>query len=177
MTATLTLTRATRETLPLVHALWTDAYRFMEANGIKQWVPEQVTLEAVTYAFERSEMFLVQCGRDVVGTFFLIRSDPIVWKGDDPPDAAYLHRLAVDRRRAGEGIGRRILESAESYLRERRIARFRLDCAGDNAKLNEFYRGAGFAYRGRTEGNGWSASLYEKVLISENTLKCGREVD
>jgi protein-tyrosine phosphatase len=154
-----------------------DAYRFMEANGIQQWIPAQLTLDAVAYAFERSEMFLVRSEGEVVGTFFLIRSDPILWKGEDPPDAAYLHRLAVDRRRAGEGIGRRILELAEAYVRESKIARLRLDCAGDNARLNEYYRRAGFVYRGRTEGDGWSASLYEKILDSEKSLKSGNEVD
>ncbi|WP_309122594.1 GNAT family N-acetyltransferase [Paenibacillus sp.] len=166
METNLTLDRANASSLLVVHALWEDAYRFLAANGIEQWRPEQVTLAAVTYAFERSEMFLVRDASEnvFVGTFFLLRSDPHVWKGDERTDAAYLHRLVVGRRYAGRGLGKQVLELAEAYMRNRGIACFRLDCMADNAKLNEFYRSAGFAYKGRTDGDGWSASLFEKEL-------------
>jgi hypothetical protein len=42
---------------------------------------------------------------------------------------------------------------------------FMKDCMADNPKLNAFYQGAGFVFKGKVNGNGWSAHLYEKELL------------
>ncbi|WP_274365560.1 GNAT family N-acetyltransferase [Paenibacillus thermotolerans] len=159
------LARAAEDDLERVHSLWADAFAFMQRNGINQWIAEQVTYDAVKYVFDLSEMFLVLDGEEAVGTFFLVDSDEALWGGETKPgEAGYLHRLVVDRRHAGRGIGARMLQLAEQYLAERGKGVFRLDCMADNPKLNEFYRSAGFTFIRRVDGDGWSANLYEKKV-------------
>ncbi len=40
----------------------------------------------------------------------------------------------------------------------------RLDCMAENPALNDYYRRAGFSYRGERRGDGWAASLYERPV-------------
>jgi ribosomal protein S18 acetylase RimI-like enzyme len=65
---------------------------------------------------------------------------------------------------SGLGLGNKLLDWAEKYIRDCGKSFFRLDCMADNEELNTFYIRAGFNYRGRVDGKGWSANLYEKEL-------------
>lgn len=75
-----------------------------------------------------------------------------VCSGDAPefvPPASepeiYLDAFVVDRRHAGQGIGRILLDHACSEAAERGIGLIRLDCwAGGNQELIQYYERAGF---------------------------------
>jgi len=163
------LIEATRDNIDEVHGLWTEAADWMKARGINQWIPEQLTREAVEYCYENSRMFLAKSDGETVGTFFIVWSDPYIWGELDNSCSGYLHRLVVPRRYAGTGLGIELLRLAEQYIRNSGKTHFRLDCMADNEKLNAFYRNAGFAFKGRVDGDGWSASLYEKSLVEAAT--------
>ena len=60
---------------------------------------------------------------------------------------------------------------AEDYIKNKGKAWLRLDCMADNPTLNEYYRNQGFISRGRYEGRGWSANLYEREIRNEDGTK------
>ncbi|RKP49952.1 GNAT family N-acetyltransferase [Cohnella endophytica] len=159
------LVQVTRETLPEVHAMWLEAADWMKSQGINQWIASQLTLEAVDYCYSIGYMFIAKSDGESIGTFFLVKAEPDLW-GDEgnQADCAYLHRLVVKRAYAGLGLGYRLLDLAAERLREQNLQVFRLDCMADSPKLNELYRKAGFTFRRRVDGDGWSANLYEKPL-------------
>lgn len=71
--------------------------------------------------------------------------DPELW-GAQPPDALYVHRMAVTRAHAGRGIGALLLDFAADYTA--RIGRpwLRLDCNKSNMRLQAYYVENGFRH-------------------------------
>ncbi len=60
------------------------------------------------------------------------------------PGDAYISRVAVDRARRGQGLGKRLLQATLGALREEGFSRVRLDVSDDNAAAICLYESAGF---------------------------------
>ncbi len=72
-----------------------------------------------------------------------------------------IHRLAVSRDFAGTGIGKHIITWVENGLQFPSAKKYiRLDCVGDNEKLNAYYVSQGFEKVGSTDGH----SNYQKEI-------------
>ncbi len=74
----------------------------------------------------------------------------------------YLEGFVVDRRNAGRGIGRPLLDAAREEATGRGVRHLRLDCwAGGDRALVRYYERAGFTITGRTTLShvlgGWGA--------------------
>jgi ribosomal protein S18 acetylase RimI-like enzyme len=99
--------------------------------------------------------------RKAIEIFALQWSDRETW-GNVPDDAGYVHGLAIRRDFAGMGLGLEMLRRAEHMVYRVKRECLRLDCVADSEALNEYYRRAGFGYRGRAVVRGLAVSLYEK---------------
>ena len=153
--------RAALANLGLVASILEEAAAWQRARGIRQW-PARVAVEDLACQLETCDWYLAWDGPEAVGTLTLQRSDPAVW-GDRPPDALYLHRLAVRRSHAGRG--RELLAFAERTAAEAGRRYLRLDCMAANAGLRAYYERAGYAHRGEHRyDSGWTSSLYEKAV-------------
>jgi protein-tyrosine phosphatase len=137
------------------------------ARGIQQWRPGEATEPAVAARADAGELFVVRDGDRVVAAVVIVPSDLPVW-GPRADTAGYLHNLVIDRRRAGEGLGRRVLGGAEAQLAARGRTRARLDCVATNARLTAYYRQAGYdqvGLRSFAPDTGWDpVALFEKAL-------------
>ena len=109
----------------------------------------------IAVLIEGGEMYLAVLDGQPVGTFALQWSDRETW-GDVPDDAGYVHGLAIRRDFAGTGLGREMLRRAEQMVSLAERTYLRLDCVADNEALNEYYRRAGFVYRGSGPWSGGS---------------------
>ncbi|WP_438446093.1 GNAT family N-acetyltransferase [Gorillibacterium sp. sgz5001074] len=164
----LRIARASEEELPAVLELWLEAADWIWSKGILQWRPGSFTMETVREHHARTELYTAWGdggNGELAGTFSLQWSDPFIWQErNDAEQAGYIHRLAVARGWKGRRIGERLLACAEDFIREAGRSRARLDCMADNARLNRFYREAGYVYQARMDRQHWSASLFEKIL-------------
>ena len=109
------------------------------------------------------EVYVAKDVKETVGTITLQWSDKKFW-GDVPPDAGYIHKLAIKRAHAGQRLGLRLLSWAEVKAREDGKSYLRLDCLASNKVIREYYEKAGFVHVRDTLAPGWKASLYEKTL-------------
>ncbi len=112
----------------------------------------------------------VQVHRDgdgIAGTVTVPDSDPEVWGVDDTP-AVYVPLLMVDRSRAGERLGARILEQVEKTAREDGAHVVRLDAGSDLEGLQQWYADRGYEVvttRTLTDGNDtFDVALRQKPL-------------
>jgi ribosomal protein S18 acetylase RimI-like enzyme len=105
-----------------------------------------------------------------VATLTLQWSDERFW-GEREPDAGYVHRLAVRRSHAGQGLGYRLLDWSDEQVCARGRGVLRLDVVSDNAPLRGYYEKVGFAHQRDVEGEAilrdgtrwpWQTSLYER---------------
>lgn len=93
---------------------------------------------------------MIRAGGVVVGALRLVWDDEPVW-GPQPPDAAYVHGLVIDRRHAGQGLGRSLLDWSARQARQAGRRWVRLDCGEDNGVLRGYYQRQGFVSVGRRD--------------------------
>jgi protein-tyrosine phosphatase len=110
---------------------------------------------------ERGNFHLASLDGETVATFALLWDDPAFW-GEQPPDAGYVHALAVRRAYAGRGLGERLLDWAEAQAAAAGRGYLRLDCMSDNAVLREYYERLGFEPRGEAVLDDFEATLFER---------------
>ena len=147
--------------LDAVVSMLEEAARWMVRRGIESWTPDGFSHKRIADLIESGEMYLAELEGRPAGIFALQWSDRETW-GDVPDDAGYVHGLVIRREFAGEGLGREMLGRAEQMVSRSEREYLRLDCVADNEALNEYYRQAGFAYRGRALVRGLAVALYEK---------------
>ncbi|MFG2141344.1 GNAT family N-acetyltransferase [Streptomyces sp. NPDC048650] len=160
--------------LPTLVSLYDGAARWMQDHDIDQWKPGEKDAEHFRHRIterEKGEVWLAEAGGRIVGGFELWWEDVPAW-GEQPPVAAYVHRLMVDRTSAPAGTGRAMLEQAERRTAEAGRGWCRLDCVASNPRLRTYYEGAGYTVVGEQplkEGVGegrYAVTLLEKRLVS-----------
>jgi GNAT superfamily N-acetyltransferase len=151
---------ARQEDAPVVADLLNEATVWVGERGYEQW-PLPFPLDQLAAAIGRGEVYLAEAAGETVATVTLLWDDHMYW-GERPPDAAYVHKLAVRRACAGQGIGRAIVEWADRTATKAGRQFLRLDCLGDNPGIRSYYEELGFEHRGDLVVNGRNMSIYER---------------
>lgn len=155
--------------LDVVMRVLNEAAQWVLDRGAEGWRPGQWRRERLLEAIERGETFIAFRDGNVVGTITLQWSDELFWSGA-PPDAGYVHRLAVMAEAHGIGVGRAMIEWAARMSLTRDRVFLRLDCPCENAALRSYYEGLRFRPRGeKTLSGKWGtycAALYERRIAS-----------
>ena len=155
--------RAQQEDALTVAGLLDEATVWVNDLGLSQW-PLPFPRDQLAAAIDRGEVYVVESeDGDGVATVSMLPDDPEYW-GDQPPDAFYVHKLAVRRDQAGRGIGAAIVEWANAEAAEAGREFLRLDCLADNPGIRDYYEDLGFEHRGDLVLDGQKMSLYERPV-------------
>ncbi|MEU6408643.1 GNAT family N-acetyltransferase [Microbispora sp. NPDC046933] len=152
----LTLRRATPADLQGVLALLARTAGWLNGLGVRQWPAggfpaeriEPLIGEGVMYLLDTGEDTGEEAGRVPAATIAVDgHADPEFWTpADRPDDALYVHKLAVSRTYSGQGLGEALLDWAALRAAMHNRPYLRLDCAKGNARLQSYYRRAGFRH-------------------------------
>jgi ribosomal protein S18 acetylase RimI-like enzyme len=156
----LEISRAEPEELEEVVAVLSENARWLLSRGIRQW-PHPFPAGRVRRLLDRGELYVARLDGEVVATLALLWSDPAFW-GERPPDAGYVHALAVRRAHAGRRLGPRLLDWAEEQTAAAGREYLRLDCPSDNAVLRAYYEGQGFEPQGEAELDDLTVTLLQR---------------
>jgi GNAT superfamily N-acetyltransferase len=119
-----------------------EASAWLHERGITDQWPLRFEPEWIAAGLRRQQTWLARVDGAVVGTITLNWSDPL-WADLGPTGVAgYVHRLTVLR--GARGLGGALLDWAADEIRAHGRNLLRLDCVTVNAKLNDYYRAAGF---------------------------------
>ena len=144
--------------------LLSEAARWEISIGLPHPWPQPFPASRILPAAERNELFVAEeTPGTAIGTLTLQWEDVPFW-GVRPPDAGYVHRLAVRRDRAGQNVGGRMLAWAEGEVRARGRGFVRLDCLKESSRLHRYYESFGFRRVGEVTQGGLECSLFEKAL-------------
>ena len=143
-----------------VAAILDDATAFVRTLGFEQW-PVPFPQEELEGRIAHDELYLVEVDGRIVGTFTLLWDDPFFW-GERPPDAAYLHKVAVLREFAGRGIGAGAIEWIDDHVANRGREFIRLDCQRDIPGIRRYYERLGFELKGEKTRKHFAWALYER---------------
>jgi ribosomal protein S18 acetylase RimI-like enzyme len=141
-------------------AILSGAARWLLARGIDQW-PDPFPRARVDALTRQGEFYVGVLGGRVVATLALLWSDPAFW-GERPPDAGYVHALAVSRAWAGRGLGGELLAWAEEQVVREGREFLRLDCRVENEALRRYYESTGFEQRGEVSVDEFTSMRYER---------------
>ncbi|SDW60849.1 GNAT family N-acetyltransferase [Paenibacillus sp. CF384] len=163
--ARIQVSQAVAADAPAVMELLVGAATWLKSKGSKQWsaLLNGDDHHNVTGHIDKGELFLFKEGEVLAGIVLLMQVpgdwDHGLWGKDGHESIVYLHRLAINREYAGQGLGADIVRWAEEGVSFPGKDRIRLDCIANNEKLNAFYVGLGYTYKG-TSPSGFC--LYEK---------------
>lgn len=170
--AKLDIRRAVLADAEEIRGLLVDAAQWIQrTKGLIQWRAERFTRAYVVDMINRYEVFVAHMDSVPVGCFSVQWGDEEIWGDQSHENAGYVHRLTVSRNCQGMGIGTRLLNWAEDYIKDQGKSWLRLDCMADNLALNRYYAREGFAFCGRYDGQGYSAHLYERHVDGKSDTK------
>ena len=127
-----------------------------------EW-PQPFPRDELAERIERGELFVVDLDGTPAATFTVLWDDVPFW-GEQPPDAAYLHKLAVRPPFRGRGLGAQIVDWIERRASEAGRIYVRLDCRRDKARIRRYYERLGFEHRRDVDHPRFPAALYERPI-------------
>jgi GNAT superfamily N-acetyltransferase len=138
-----------------------EASAYNRTLGFGHW-PVPFPQDELAHRIERGELYLVEVDTEPAATLTLLLEDPYFW-GERPPDAVYLHKLAVRRAFAGRGLGAAIVEWVDEHAASAGREFVRLDCQRDDPGIRAYYERLGFEHRGdKDDDSRFPVALYER---------------
>ncbi|NOU66531.1 GNAT family N-acetyltransferase [Paenibacillus sp. LMG 31461] len=148
-----------------IQKLFIEAAQWIQlSKGFTQWREDSFNNAYLTSFINDQEVFVACQNGALIGCFSIQWQYEEIWGDLFHDDAGYVHRLVVSRKYKGEGFGNKFLAWAADYIKTKGKGWLRLDCMADNPTLNDYYRSHDFIHRGRYDGRGWSANLYEREI-------------
>jgi GNAT superfamily N-acetyltransferase len=137
------IARATEADAPVAASILREVSEWLVARGRKLWDPDEISDEDVARHARAGELVIGREGDKAVACMYLQRSDPFFWPQANADEALYVHRLAVRRAFAGQGLAPEMLEWAATEARRLCLPFIRLDTEL-RPSLMSLYENAGF---------------------------------
>ncbi len=138
----LAVRQATAADLPNIKSILDGAVTHKLLRGDSSWGFVQYEGDPLEISIANGSAYLAISEDNVVGTFVLVGEDK-TW-GSQPPNAAYLQRLAVDYHFHRQNMGAQIIDLAAAEGKKFGRTLLRLTCASGNTKLCAYYEKLGF---------------------------------
>jgi GNAT superfamily N-acetyltransferase len=145
----------------IVSEILTEASNWADTVGVKMWQLDELSPARLASDVERGLFHLAWDGDTAAGTIKFQLDDPEFWPDDPGDHAAYIHRLAIRRRYAGQGVSTAML--AWAAQRTKAIGRrvLRLDCDAERTSLRQVYERFGFRQHDYRQVGPYYVARYE----------------
>lgn len=148
--------------------IFLEVAHWLRTNGLRQWSHflDGYGRDDILASINNGTTLLIVKDEQVVGTVTVELSpdewDQHIWREIELDSSIFIHRLALSRSYSGHGLGRNIINWIEREIEFPKNKKFiKLDCVGDNKKLNDYYKMNGFQYIGSSEDG---HSKYQKEI-------------
>jgi len=143
-----------------------EAARWVEElDGTIMWVEGELEDERIR-AEARSGMFVVaEVEGRVAGAMRFQLEDRLFWPDLEEAESAFVHRLAIRRAFAGQGISTALLEWAVHRAHALGKRFLRLDCDAERSRLRALYERFGFRLHSYRQVGSYYVSRYELRIL------------
>ena len=158
---------AAEEDVPGIFALYEKRIAWMEAKGLHQWnATDYLTVYPQSYFQAQAAEGRLYGAEDretgaILGAVVLLSQDDR-WADRAEEPAYYVHNLVTDA--AAPGVGGWMLDEIETLARRDGKTALRLDCAVDNAALNDYYASHGYREAGYCADGAYRGIRREKRI-------------
>ena len=136
-----------------------------ELDGTIMWVEGELEEERVKAEADAGMFVLAEMDGRAAGAMRFQLEDRLFWPDLDVADSAFVHRLAVRRTFAGQGISTALLEWAINRARTLDKRFLRLDCDAERTRLRAFYERFGFRLHSYRQVGSYYVSRYELQIL------------
>ena len=157
------ITRVTGNETGIAAAIMQEAARWLHDRGQPPWNPEDLAPEALAPLVARGEVYLARRGDEAVGAFLMLPDDPAFWPDVPAGESFFIHKLAIRRQVAGQGVGHAMLRWAEGATARAGRQYLRLDC-DDRPPLRAYYEAAGFTRHDISQVGPYRIVRYERIV-------------
>ena len=166
----MTIRLATPADIPALLNLLRHVVPQMQASGNFQWDDTYPNAAVFGHDIAKGQLWVVDIDGQLAGVSAITTDQEpeyvqVGWDISEP--AIVTHRLAVDPAFRGKGVGKALLQQAETVAREQGIGRLRIDTNTQNQVTQKLFPAAGYLFAGEI-GLGFRPGLrfycYEKRL-------------
>ncbi|MGV3678913.1 MAG: GNAT family N-acetyltransferase [Acidovorax sp.] len=160
--------QATAQDLDVVVSTLQEAAQWLQRDGRPLWSPADYSAERIGRDIAAGGYWIARSdpaqGAAMAGVMRLDLEDPHYWPEIAPGSSVYLHKLAVRRAWAGQGVSTALLRFARERTQALQRSWLRLDCVADRQGLRSLYEGFGFALHSEVSKGNWSLARYELAV-------------
>jgi len=157
--------QAIPEDASAVTAILTDAAKWVEQlDGTTMWVEDELADDRIAAEVDAGLFYVAECDGDMVGALKFQLDDQLFWPDLATDDSAFIHRLAVRRNYAGQGVSTALLRWAVGHARSLGRQYLRLDCDAERARLRDLYERFGFRFHSFRQVGSYYVARYELDL-------------
>ena len=156
----------------VVAAILIEAAQWLENRGMGMWCANELTPERISKDVTDGLFYMAHAGQPV-GTIKFQLADLEFWPDVPEGDSAFVHRLAVRRTFAGQGVSTELLTWA--VKRTAAIGRrfLRLDCEASRPRLRAVYERFGFRHHSDRQVGPYFVARYELDVREFGTADAG----
>ena len=129
---------------PAVAAVLQEAAQWLVDGGRTLWTAAHVSDERVLADVSAGLFYADHRNGEIVGVNKFELEDAYFWPEIERGTSAFVHKLAVRRQWAGQGISTGLLAFAKARAASLGLPWLRLDCRADRTSLRALYEGFGF---------------------------------
>ena len=156
--------------VPAIASLLQEVAQWLVDAGRPLWGAEEVGHERVRRQVAAGAYFMARAGEadgaPLAGVMRFELDDPHYWPEIAPGTSAFVHKLAVRRACAGQGVSTALLEFARERARALQLSHLRLDCVADRKALRTIYERFGFVLHSEVQKGNWALARYELAVAS-----------
>lgn len=149
-----------------VFRLYENRIHWMNQQGIRQWnMTGYLEAYPIDYYIKQQNLgnlYVLTESNGIVGAVVLLQEDSR-WPDSEALPALYIHNLVTDS--GIKGAGKRILRESEKMAFSEGKRAIRLDCAVDNAFLNNYYEFLEYKIVGACQEGTYIGNRREKILV------------
>jgi GNAT superfamily N-acetyltransferase len=150
----------------LIAETLSEAAQWVEQlDGTIMWVEGELEEDRIRAEVEAGMFVVAEIGGHVAGALRFQREDRLFWPDLDGRDSAFVHRLAVRRAFAGQGVSTALLEWTVDRARALGKRYLRLDCDAERSRLRAFYERFGFRLHSYRQVGSYYVSRYELQIL------------
>ncbi len=136
--------KATNSDIMVICSILQEASNWCNENGISNWSKEELTWEGLNKYYNCDEFYLGYVGNEAISVMVLLDYDSKFWGKIPKGESIILHKLAVRRSVAGQGVSIKMINYAKERAKSIGVNTLRLDTIKDRYKLRELYEKQGF---------------------------------
>ena len=141
-----------------------EAAQWQIQAGREMWRLHELTQDQLSPLIEAGELYLANLDGAAVGTVILQWDDQRFWPDVPQGESAFIHRLAVRRSVAGQGVSTAMFEWAKAEAAKAGKQYLRLDTDSARPKLCAVYEAAGFQFHSKRQVDRFCVARYEMRL-------------